>query len=169
MKLGLLSTALLGTIALVACASSPPPKPVTATTTTTAAKEATPDAEACDLVCERADVVPRPADGPDYHALATENANKVLEAMHPDLLACYTKRVAVAPNAHAFLTVDVVIGPDGKVRNVETTGGALLGAATMSCLTDRIRKATFDPPHGGGTLRVHVPFTLRRAARGEEI
>lgn len=29
--------------------------------------------------------VPRPADGPDYSAKATANANAVLDAMHDDL------------------------------------------------------------------------------------
>lgn len=157
---------------LVACASTPPPRPETSGATTTSSaitKEANaaPEPVACDLVCEQAMVVPRPADGPDYHALATENANTVLKAMHPDLLACYAKRVAASPNAHAFLTFDVVIGPDGTVRDVQSTGGALLGQATMSCLENRIRRGVFAAPHGGGTLHVHVPFSLVRAAKEE--
>jgi hypothetical protein len=122
----------------------------------------------CDLVCERARVVPRPADAPDFHAKATEDANAVLDAMHDDLLACYKKRVAVNPNAHAFITVDIVIAPDGRVRTVETTGGALLGDGTMSCIANRIKRGAFAAPHGGGTLRIHVPFSLRRVAPGEE-
>jgi hypothetical protein len=122
----------------------------------------------CDLVCERAQIVPRPADGPDYHEKATANANLVLEGMHDDLLACYKKRVAVDPDAHGFITVDIVIDPTGKVRAVETTGGAVLGDGTMSCLVERVKRASFEPPHGGGTLRIHVPFSLRRVAPGDQ-
>ena len=122
----------------------------------------------CDLVCERAQIVPRPADGPDYHEKATANANTVIEAMHEDLLACYKKRVAANPNAHGFITIDVIVGPDGRVRDVETTGGAVLGETTMSCLVQRVKRASFDPPHNGGTLRIHVPFSLRRVAPGDE-
>jgi hypothetical protein len=122
----------------------------------------------CDLVCERAQIVPRPADGPDYHAKATDNANRVLEGMHDDLLACYKKRVAVNPNAHGFITVDIVIDPEGHVRDVETTGGAILGEGTMGCIVQRIKRGSFERPHGGGTLRIHVPFSLRRVAPGEE-
>lgn len=181
--LSLISRAALGAgVALVGCATAaaqPPPAfatstSVTAPSTLTKAKpapaiEVTADAQTeCDLVCERAMIVPRPADGPDYHERATANANTVLEGMHDDLLGCYKKRVAVHPNAHGFITLDIVVEPDGKVRNVGTTGGAVLGDATMACLVQRVKRASFDPPHNGGTLRIHVPFSLRRVAPGEE-
>ncbi len=54
---------------------------------------------------------------------------------HGDLLACYKKPVAVNPNAHGFITVDVLIEADGKVAQVETTGGAVLGEGTMACMS----------------------------------
>lgn len=172
---------------LAACASAPPPAPaapesgaVSAKATTTGASEAPKEATAsepgtsvdapyCDLVCQRAAVERRKGDDPDYHARATENANQVLGTMQSDLLACYKKRVRANPNAHGFITVDVIIGPDGRVLRVETTGGAVLGEATMGCIVHRIEKGVFDPPHGGGTLRIQVPFGFRRVAEGEEV
>jgi hypothetical protein len=178
-----------GTSLVPACASNPPAKAPAAGTNGTApeiatavppaaASSASPPAPApevttepqtvCDLVCEQARVVARPADGPDSFAQATANANKVLEAMQGDLLACYKKRVAVNPKAHGFITVDILIGPDGRVRTVDTTGGAILGDTTMGCIVDRIKKAAFAPPHAGGTLRVQVPFSLRPVAPGDE-
>jgi hypothetical protein len=182
---------LLAAAALLApaCASNPPPKaPAEGTPAKSTAESATavPPAESasppaplpdvttepqtfCDLVCEQARVVARPADGPDSFAQATENANKVLGAMQGDLLACYKKRIAVNPKAHGFITVDILVGPDGHVRTVDTTGGAILGDKTMSCIVDRIKTAVFAPPHAGGTLRVQVPFSLRAVAPGEEI
>jgi hypothetical protein len=181
--LTLISRAALGAgLALAGCAplvAQPPPAVTTPTSArapsspptakSAPATEVTADAQTeCDLVCERARIVPRPADGPDYSERATANANTVLEAMHDDLLACYKQRVAVNPNAHGFITIDIVVAPDGTVRNVETTGGAVLGDATMSCLVQRVQRASFDPPHDGGTLRIHVPFSLRRVAPGEE-
>jgi hypothetical protein len=158
-------------LALLGCAGATAPKGPAAAPVppVTSNGEITTDpVSECDLVCERAQIVPRPADGPDYHAKATENANAVLEGMHDDLLACYKKRVAVNPNAHGFITVDIVIDPEGHVRNVETTGGAVLGDGTMSCIVQRIKRGSFEPPHAGGTLRIHVPFSLRRVAPGEE-
>lgn len=166
---------LVATGTTVGCASPGPPKTPAAAVPnpeTTAATPASPEITTssqsfCDLVCERARVVARPADGPDYNEKATANANAVLEAMHDDLLSCYKKRVAVNPDAHGFITVDIVIDQGGHVATVETTGGAILGDSTMGCLVKRLRSASFDPPHGGGTLRIHVPFSLRRVAPGD--
>lgn len=149
-----------------ACSGAPPATPVE-TKTVSSVEITTAPQVPCDLVCEQAQIVSRVADTPDYSAQATANANQVLGDMHGDLLACYKSRVAANPDAHAFLTIDVLIGPDGHVQLVETTGGALLGPVTMSCLTKRIQQGVFAPPHGGGTLRIHVPFSLRRTAPDE--
>jgi hypothetical protein len=163
---------LVSVVGAVAACGGAPPSPAAAGTTAAplSGSAATPETAPvyCDLVCERALVAPRPNDDPDYHAMATENANQVLTSIHPRMLACYTKRIAVNPAAHGFITIDIVVGPDGHVITVETTGGAILGPATMSCMTHEIERAVFAPPHGGGTLRIHVPFSLRRVAAGEE-
>jgi hypothetical protein len=118
----------------------------------------------CELVCERAKYVAdeQDADVAEDRATATEDANRVLSAMNADLLACYKKRIAANPQAHAFMTIDVVVGPDGRVRDVETLGGALLGEETIGCLVERITRGVFHPPRRGGTRRIVVPFSLRR-------
>ena len=123
----------------------------------------------CELVCEGTQIALQPAEPPDYHSRTVANADRVFEAMHDDLLACYKGRVAVDPKAHGFITVDIVLGPDGHVRSVETTGGALLGTRAMGCIVDRIKAATFEAVYGGGTRRIHVPFTLRRVGADETI
>lgn len=160
------------TVFALACASPPvaksPDTPATSSAPVATASAESEPAVFCDLVCEQARVVKRVEDDPDYHARATANANQVLSAMHPDLLACYQKRVAASPAAHGFITVDIVIGADGRVMKVETAGGAILGESTMSCMVRRIEKGAFEPPHGGGTRRIHVPFSLKRMAAGEE-
>ena len=155
-------------LACAACSGAPPATPVETKTTSNVEVTTAPQVP-CDLVCEQAQIVSRVADTPDYNARATANANQVLGEMHGDLLACYKTRVAANPDAHGFLTIDILIGPDGHVQLVETTGGAILGPVTMSCLTNRIQRGVFEPPHGGGTLRIHVPFSLRRMAPDESI
>ncbi len=123
-------------------------------------------APSCDVVCEGARVVPRkvpPDETADaYTTEAVDKANNTLNGMNDDLLRCYTARLKVYPKAHAFLTIDILVGPDGRVERVETQGGALLGDNTMKCIVDRIKQGDFAPPHGGGTMRFEVPFTLRR-------
>ena len=119
------------------------------------------NAPLCDLVFDRPQV------DTDYRAREGLNAEKVMNALEPQLLACYQRRVAVYPQAHAFMTIDVVVAPDGHVQKVETTGGALLGDATLECITKTIQRASFEPPHNGGTMRFQVPFALRKVAPGE--
>jgi hypothetical protein len=128
----------------------------------------------CDLVCEGArvvvpKVVPKEETADAYTSEAVEKANATLNAMHDDLLRCYTSRVSEYPKAHAFLTVGIVVGPDGHVQDVETQGGALLGDGAMKCIVNRIKQGEFTPPRGGGTMRFEVPFTLRRVGGGEVI
>jgi hypothetical protein len=113
--------------------------------------------------------VPARAQEPDHHAAAVANANQIFAAMHKDLLACYKSRVAVSPNAHAFMTIDVVINPDGSIRAVETTGGALMGDKGIQCVVNRVKRATFAPVRDGGTLRIHVPVVLRKLTPDESI
>lgn len=164
-----------------ACAAPPPAASSPVDTRTTGSTLAAPaegtqseskpsDAPAafCDLVCERARVERRTSDAPADYERANEDANRVLSAMHPDLLACYRQRVSVNPAAHGFITANILIGPDGHVINVATTGGAILGPGTMACIVRRIEKGVFLPPYGGGTMRIQVPFSLRRLAADEE-
>jgi hypothetical protein len=168
------STSLLffGAALVAGCAATTSPRPPVATassaTSTTNGEVAAPEPVVeCDLVCERAQILSHPAESPDYNAQAVANANQVLEAIHGDLLACYKKRVAVNPKAHGFITVDIILEPDGHVGRVETTGGAVLGEGTMNCIVNRIKRASFEAVHGGGTQRIHVPFSLRRVAPDE--
>jgi outer membrane biosynthesis protein TonB len=164
--------AALASALLAACSSTPPAKaPVPAAdppavTTTAAEAEAPPT---CDLVCEGAQVIAKGAQTPDYNQAAVEDANRKITEMHDDLLACYTKRLASKPTAHGFITVDIIVEADGHVRNVETTGGALLGEGAMACIVTRIKAATFAPVHGGGTQRIHIPFALRRVGPDDTI
>lgn len=126
-----------------------------------------PSAE-CELYCEPPQMLPRAAPAPDYTQREVDDANAVLGSMRDDLLACYKKRLRIRPEAHGFITIDILIGDDGHVRNVDTTGGAILGDTTMGCIVHRIERGTFEPPHGGGTIHVRVPFSLRRVAPGED-
>jgi hypothetical protein len=82
-------------------------------------------------------------------------------AMQPDLLACYRAEWRHSPRAHASLTIDVLVDEDGSVRRVWTTGGAMLGDVGLACITRRVKRATFAPVWGGGTLQLSVPVFFR--------
>jgi hypothetical protein len=167
MKLSLGASLLLGLLA--ACSSTPsrvvmPGAPEPPVTTLTSG-----EAPRCEVSCETPRIALEPGEAVDVHAAAVANVDRVFAGMHDDLLACYRARLAVDPTAHAFLTIDMVLGPDGNVRTVETTGGARLGDKGLACIVRRVKAATFDPIPGGGTRHVQVPLTLRRLGDGESI
>jgi len=113
-------------------------------------------------------MVPRVVPEPDYTQREIDDATTVMASMTDDLLACYKKRLRVNPKAHAFITVDVLVGSDGRVRKVDTTGGAILGNQTMACVVHRIEQGVFEPPHGGGNIHVQMPFSLRVVSNDDE-
>ncbi len=96
----------------------------------------------------------------DHHARAERDAAEVFRAMHADLLACFTRAPVLLPDATAHVVVDVLVGPDGSVRDVTTAPGARASVAATRCIERRIARATFAPPRGGGTSRVRVPFAF---------
>jgi hypothetical protein len=105
----------------------------------------------------------------DHHAAAVADADAVFAAMQPDLLACYRAQWQHSPRAHAFMTIDVLINDDGTVRRVETTGGAMLGEAGLACITQRVKRASFAPVWGGGTLQLSVPVVFRASGVNDTI
>lgn len=122
----------------------------------------------CDMWCERAKILEQDRLNPDHISADDAAVNAVLDAMKDDLLACYQTRLKAVPTAHGFITVRIVIAPNGAVKDVTTKGGAVLGEGTMDCIVARIKKAQFDPPRGGGTLTVEAPFGLRKVAPGDD-
>ena len=135
-------------IGLLACARPPPAAAPAQPVETTSAV----------LPVAAAPATPRPADEPNDYARVVTSSNRVIEGLTPDLLACYKARLAENPRAHGAITADIVIGSDGRVLRVETTGGAILGPTTMRCIVHRIERATLEPPRGGGTTQIHVPW-----------
>jgi hypothetical protein len=141
-----LSTAVVLALLLLSCASPQAPRapPIVET-------------HAAMLVVPPPDT-PARAPEPDLHARVERDAGDVFRSMHGDLLRCFAR---APPGAHAFVTIDVLVGSDGEVRDVATTGGALVGGAT-TCIARRVAKASFPPPRGGGTARIRVPLEFER-------
>jgi hypothetical protein len=159
-----------------ACASAPQHVPVAAGAGTTSTTNAEVGAAAdradraeCALACESATVTSPGVVAGEHHAAAVANVDAVVASMHDDLLACYRARVATYPSAHASVTLSVLINPDGSVRSVTSTGGAMLGDAGLRCITRRVERAVFAPVHGGGTLRTEIPLLFRRLPSEESL
>jgi hypothetical protein len=154
------------------CAPSLPPSNAPSAAGPTAESAATPESEPgaveCKLRCEAPRLIPRVAPEPDYTQREIDNATSVLSSMTGDFLACYKKRLRVNPNAHGFITIDILVTSDGHVRKVDTTGGAILGDQTMACIVHRVEQGVCEPPHGGGNIHVQVPFSLQVVGPDDE-
>ena len=101
-------------------------------------------------------------------AAAEDEATRIFRSLHPKLLGCYTRRLASRPDARAYVVVDVLVGGDGRPRDVSASGGGMLGREAMSCMVGHVRSAVFTPPASGGTSRVRVPFTFRPDASADD-
>ena len=99
------------------------------------------------------------ADAETFTIRETKNADAIVASMHDDFLACFKKHSSTAQSGET-ISLDILIGPDGKVKEAAGTSAPGL-ALVRECILRRVREATFDPPHGGGTLRIHVPEALR--------
>ena len=163
---------------VIGCAPPPQAEPAKSpgnseVTPSSASSAETKAAPRCELVCGRASVERHqisPDESADFYTnQAVDRANDALNAMHDDVLACYEARVKVYPKAHAFLSVGIVVGPEGHVQTVDMQGGALLGDVATRCIVDRIKRGEFAPPPHGGTMRFDVPLTLRRVGADETI
>jgi len=73
--------------------------------------------------------------------------------------ACYEAELANVPKLAGTLTVQFVIGRDGKVISANPSG---LGNWNVeNCVAEVIQKIEFPKPRGGGSIQVSYPFTFR--------
>ncbi len=129
-----------------------------------ASEPAGPGVGLCDVVCELAYVeAASDNDGAEDVTRASENANKVLGGIRADLLACFENRIRAKPQTDPFMRLGIVVGPDGKVTKVVTSETRLVSPRAVRCLDNAVRRVSFDPPRGRGSMRIEVPFTLRKA------
>jgi hypothetical protein len=70
---------------------------------------------------------------------------------------------AVATSTSAIAPITQVTAQPAPATEVTTS---VQTECDLVC--ERVKRASFEPPHNGGTLRIHVPFSLRRVAPGEE-
>jgi outer membrane biosynthesis protein TonB len=153
-----------------AVAEAPPPSPTsiaeTPAATVASAEADDPAAPKCTVRCEGVQMATvkggsfAVADADSKTKAESENANAVLNEKNDDLVRCYKAVARVSPGTQGTVTFDVMIGADGKVVKVDPFGGEKLGAV-KTCMMKVIQGAEFAPPHGGGTITIRVPFTLK--------
>jgi hypothetical protein len=83
-----------------------------------------------------------------------------LDAARPGIQACYEAALKTQPDLRGLVSINFVVGADGRVAHVEAMDGedALRDAATVDCVLGQIKALEFPAPHGG---RVFLSYPLR--------
>jgi hypothetical protein len=83
-----------------------------------------------------------------------------LKSVGPAVSACYERALKTRPELRGNLSINFVVGTDGKVAHADSgpVDDPLEDAPTVSCILDEIRKLDFPPPSGG---RVFLNYPLR--------
>lgn len=86
---------------------------------------------------------------------------KELRAFGPRVRSCYELRLGPKPNLEGKVAVAFIIGPEGDVIEAElaenTTGDVPLG----DCVRGVVKQIKFQPPQGGGNVKVTFPWIFR--------
>jgi hypothetical protein len=84
-----------------------------------------------------------------------------IEALRPDLLACFNRVRASNPPLHGKLTLRIQVNETGATLTVDAEpGGSANDPALVSCLGDAIKQARFPKP--GGSAIVSAPLVFRQ-------
>jgi TonB family protein len=73
------------------------------------------------------------------------------------LRGCYEAALSRNAAATGTVTVRFVIGPTGQVVRASDDGSTLTDRVAVQCVVGAMRKMTFPPPSGGGTVEVVYP------------
>jgi hypothetical protein len=70
---------------------------------------------------------------------------------------CYDQRLLDDPRLAGRVTVDLRVGPDGKVCSANVTRNELGDSGVAECVVDVLREFVYPPPDGG-CVEVNVPL-----------
>lgn len=108
-----------------------------------------------------AGVVPPPEDAGPPRTGIVPNADNVIASLRPRFRACFSRGLDIDPHLDGSVDFTVDIGADGSVTQVERASVVGLTEDLVTCLSNVISSAHFDPPaHGHG--RLDVPVHLKQ-------
>ncbi len=77
---------------------------------------------------------------------------------------CYEQGLQQKPKLSGRLSMNFMIGPQGRVSLAQVTNSSLNHAMVEGCIRDRLKTWNFPKPEGGVTVKVSYPFILRRVS-----
>jgi hypothetical protein len=112
--------------------------------------------------------VERLPDGPrcsppkDAQPPSVSNVSSVVAGMAADFRRCYNQALREDPNFQGSIRIRAKIASAGDVTFVRTLVPASYPERMILCLMDRVFRARFAPPQGGGaTIIIPVTFTTQ--------
>ncbi|HEY3358974.1 MAG TPA: TonB family protein [Polyangia bacterium] len=100
-------------------------------------------------------------------SLDTNIIRRVIRAHVAEVRACYERQLRVNPGLSGRVTLQLVIGPQGDVVNVQRQSTTMSSPPLDACLIATARRWRFPAPAGGGAVMVTYPFTFQPAGGTE--
>lgn len=101
-------------------------------------------------------------DGPEPDAAALERVMAELKRQRPKLASCYEKWLKANPTAQGEVTLELVVGAQGRVKRARVLDGTI-SAASSECLVTTAKSLVLPPLGTDATLE--VPLLLRTPGR----
>ena len=78
---------------------------------------------------------------------------------------CYERQLNFKPSLSGKLTVQFVIGKEGKVLQATLSEDTMKDDAVRNCLLSEVKTWNFPKPSGGGVVTVDYPFVFESGGR----
>lgn len=91
---------------------------------------------------------------------AIPNASEALNRVRPFLRRCFAEQVKRAPTRTVTVTFEIAIDGGGKLVAATPTSHDGLDLAGLTCMTEKVREAVFEPPLDRMPATVIAPFTF---------
>jgi hypothetical protein len=90
-----------------------------------------------------------------------EKVSKVINSHLYRISSCYTDALQTQPELRGKVVVEFFIGPLGKVVSSRAARVEQLSTGVVTCILDDVQTWKFDPPEGGGVVKITYPFTFK--------
>ena len=87
------------------------------------------------------------------------DADRVIAGLRPRFRQCYQTGLNSDPSMSGKVVITAKVGPNGEVADASVSQNTGLSASVASCIASVVKRASFNPPGGGGsTLNIPVTF-----------
>jgi hypothetical protein len=94
-------------------------------------------------------------------ALSQEAIRRVVHRHLPEVRFCYEQGLQHNPSLEGRVSIQWIIGADGRVQSSALASSSLSNSNVESCIVGAVQRWTFPSPDGGGVVGVNYPFVLQ--------